>query len=392
MINEWFTEFVRTNPAAQQPPPSPFPQSIPRAPQVLELIHMSKPPVDEIRKYGAEEFRATVDDDHERAEFWLENTTRVFDELSFDKAHKAEDFSKEKRRADSEARDSRKRLTAKATSVASVGSFKANKPECQQCGRRYFGECWMNDRACFRCGSQEHFIQDYLQLPEKDKLLTAQPSNIATRERPPRNTRDMSGSRGATYDSAIRSEAQVSARAYTIRAHEDASTPNIITRTFSLYNTDVTALIDLGSTYSYVCTNLVTSKSLTVESTEFVVKVSKPLGQYVLIDKNDETLRIESDNLSGLPVVVSTILAQKYVRKGCDAYLAYVLDTKVSEMKIDSVLVVSEYSDVFPKELPGLPPIRGVEFTIELVLGTSPISVAPYRMALTELKELRAQL
>ncbi|KAA3474143.1 Retrotransposon protein [Gossypium australe] len=63
--------------------------------------------------------------------------------------------------------------------------------------------------------------------------------------------------------------------------------------------------------------------------------------------------------------------AQKCVRKGCEAYLAYVLDTKVSESKIESV---------------------EVEFAIELVSQTSPISIAPYKMALTELKELKAQL
>ncbi|KAG8483128.1 hypothetical protein CXB51_022047 [Gossypium anomalum] len=54
--------------------------------------------------------------------------------------------------------------------------------------------------------------------------------------------------------------------------------------------------------------------------------------------------------------------------------------------------LVCEYPDVFLEELPGLPLIREVEFAIELVLRTSPISIAPYRMAPTELKELKAQL
>ena len=47
------------------------------------LIQLSKPPVDKIRKYEAEEFRDTTNDDAERAEFWLENKVQVFDELSF---------------------------------------------------------------------------------------------------------------------------------------------------------------------------------------------------------------------------------------------------------------------------------------------------------------------
>ncbi|KAA3473165.1 Gag-Pol polyprotein [Gossypium australe] len=78
MMSEWFSEFVRTNPAAQQSPP---PQVL-VVPQVSDPIQLSKPPMDKIRKYGAEEFRATIDDDAERAEFWLENTIRVFDEMS----------------------------------------------------------------------------------------------------------------------------------------------------------------------------------------------------------------------------------------------------------------------------------------------------------------------
>ncbi|KAA3470615.1 Hexaprenyldihydroxybenzoate methyltransferase, mitochondrial-like protein [Gossypium australe] len=63
-MNEWFIEYLRTNPAVQQPPPP---------------AHQL---VDKIRKYGAEEFRATADDDPERDEFWLENTIRVLDKLS----------------------------------------------------------------------------------------------------------------------------------------------------------------------------------------------------------------------------------------------------------------------------------------------------------------------
>ncbi|KAA3484298.1 Transposon Ty3-G Gag-Pol polyprotein [Gossypium australe] len=84
--------------------------------------------------------------------------------------------------------------------------------------------------------------------------------------------------------------------------------------------------------------------------------------------------------------------AQRYVRKWCEAYLAYVLNTKVSELKIESVSVVCEYPDDFPEELHGLPPIREVEFGIDLVSGTSPISIPLYRMAPTKLKELKAQL
>ena len=59
---------------------------------------------------------------------------------------------------------------------------------------------------------------------------------------------------------------------------------------------------------------------------------------------------------------------------------------------LEEVLVVNEYPDVFPKELPGMPPDRDIEFVIDLVPGTSPITKRSYRMAASELAELKKQL
>ncbi|KAA0042457.1 reverse transcriptase [Cucumis melo var. makuwa] len=78
--------------------------------------------------------------------------------------------------------------------------------------------------------------------------------------------------------------------------------------------------------------------------------------------------------------------------KGCTAYLANVIDTQVSKLKLEDILVVREFPDVFPKELSGLPPDREIEFSIDLVPGTAPISQAPYIMALMELRELKSQM
>ena len=54
--------------------------------------------------------------------------------------------------------------------------------------------------------------------------------------------------------------------------------------------------------------------------------------------------------------------------------------------------MVNEFPDVFPDELPGLPPDREIEFAIDLAPGTEPVSKAPYRMAPIEMKELDIQL
>ncbi|KHG05592.1 Protein MCM10 [Gossypium arboreum] len=82
MMNEWFTQYIRMNPTIQQPSPPLNPQLVPVAPKRVKLLRLNKPPVDKIRKHGAEEFRANVDDNPERSEFCLKNTIRVFDELS----------------------------------------------------------------------------------------------------------------------------------------------------------------------------------------------------------------------------------------------------------------------------------------------------------------------
>jgi hypothetical protein len=60
--------------------------------------------------------------------------------------------------------------------------------------------------------------------------------------------------------------------------------------------------------------------------------------------------------------------------------------------EIQDILIVCEFSDVFPEDLPGLPPERNVEFVIELKPGTAPISRRSYRMPPNELAELKTQL
>ena len=63
-----------------------------------------------------------------------------------------------------------------------------------------------------------------------------------------------------------------------------------------------------------------------------------------------------------------------------------------SDLKLKDIPIVRDYPDVFPDDLLGLAPQKKVEFTINLALGSTPISKAPYRMAPMELKELKIQL
>jgi hypothetical protein len=70
-------------------------------------------------------------------------------------------------------------------------------------------------------------------------------------------------------------------------------------------------------------------------------------------------------------------------------------DSKLNQTKaiaLQDIRVVQDYPDVFPKELPGMPPNGDIEFLIELLPRTPPISKRPYRMPVNELVELKKQI
>uniref|UniRef100_A0A2N9H8A8 Reverse transcriptase domain-containing protein n=1 Tax=Fagus sylvatica TaxID=28930 RepID=A0A2N9H8A8_FAGSY len=100
----------------------------------------------------------------------------------------------------------------------------------------------------------------------------------------------------------------------------------------------------------------------------------------------------EGDRVVRPPPLVSAMQAKRLLRKGCKGFLAYVLKSEGTTLKTEDISVVKEFPDVFSKDLPGLPPEREIEFTIDLVPRIGPISKAPYRMAPAELKELKEQL
>ncbi|XP_070010085.1 uncharacterized protein [Nicotiana sylvestris] len=97
---------------------------------------------------------------------------------------------------------------------------------------------------------------------------------------------------------------------------------------------------------------------------------------------------------SGCPfsMVISFLKAQRMVGRGCLSYLAFARDVGAETPSIDSVPVVREFPDVFPTDLPAMPPDRDIDFGIDLVLDTQPISIPSYRMAPVELKQLKEEL
>ena len=93
---------------------------------------------------------------------------------------------------------------------------------------------------------------------------------------------------------------------------------------------------------------------------------------------------------------ISTLQLKRAVRKGCKYYAITITNeenlNKTDKLKLEDILVLREYVNVFSEEILGLPPKRELDFTIEPVPGVVPSSKAPYRMNILELNELKSQL
>jgi hypothetical protein len=85
---------------------------------------------------------------------------------------------------------------------------------------------------------------------------------------------------------------------------------------------------------------------------------------------------------------ISTMKVKCCVRQGCQLYVVEVVNDRKGP-SLDQYPVLSEFKDVFPKKLLGLPPERELDFTIELKLGAETISKNPYKMTSPELCELQ---
>ena len=85
--------------------------------------------------------------------------------------------------------------------------------------------------------------------------------------------------------------------------------------------------------------------------------------------------------------LILAIKASRLVESGCEAFIAFITEDKQPQ-GVEDIPIVCEFLNVFAEEILGLPPIKEVEFTIELLLGIAPISIAPYRMTPAKLGEL----
>ena len=104
---------------------------------------------------------------------------------------------------------------------------------------------------------------------------------------------------------------------------------------------------------------------------------------------NEVQLVWEGYNSSRPNPLISNLKANKMMSNGLLCNLVSFNDSDCDIPSIELVHVVNEFLDVFPEDLPGFPPLREIDFGIDLEPDTKPISIPPYQMAPSELKEFR---
>nr|GEU64751.1 putative reverse transcriptase domain-containing protein [Tanacetum cinerariifolium] len=237
----------------------------------------------------------------------------------------------------------------------------------------------------------------------------------------------------------------VQGQAYVIRDAEHNQGPNVVTGTFLLNNRYATMLFDSGANKSFVdikFSHLIDIKHVKLNSS-YEVKLAdrkvvstnsvlrgctlnlldhlfdidlmpKELGMFdvivgmdwllerdalivcgrkeVYVPYRNKTLVVKSDSGVSRLKVISCIKVRKYIERGFQLFLAQVTEKEPAKEKLQDVPVICNFPEVFPDDLPGHPPPRQVEFKMELIPGAAPIARAPYRLALSEQKELSDQL
>ncbi|KAJ0451777.1 putative nucleotidyltransferase, Ribonuclease H [Helianthus annuus] len=110
---------------------------------------------------------------------------------------------------------------------------------------------------------------------------------------------------------------------------------------------------------------------------------------------NGDLLCVYGETASKGLKLMSCVQASKYLRKEHKAFLANIIvaeKEKKKKAEVKDVPVVREFPQVFPDDLPGLPPSRDIDFRIDLIPGANPVAKAPYRLAPSEMRELSNQL
>ncbi|XP_052172232.1 uncharacterized protein LOC127788161 [Diospyros lotus] len=225
-------------------------------------------------------------------------------------------------------------------------------------------------------------------------------------------------------------------RVYNLTCEDAEADPAVIEGTLFFSNTPVHALIDPGATHSFVSHASVEGLKLEPRELGYQMVIATPMGStlrttvgcrgcifnmggenfkidLVVLDIQDFDIIIGMDFLSLHEAKIDCKSKTVSLPKSNGEWITFQgqgrkirrergvtlqalqiakPESRKKSLELESVRVVKEYPKVFPEELPGLPPQREIEFSIDLVSGTQPISIPPYKMAPAKMRELKEQL
>jgi hypothetical protein len=207
-----------------------------------------------------------------------------------------------------------------------------------------------------------------------------------------------------------------------LNVEEVMNEPDAVMGTFLLNSFTVLVLFDTRASHSFISSAFVSKHDFTTKTIGKVIKVSSPGGELIVkvgcqnlileIGKYKFPTHLVVLESQGLDVILGMDWMTNYVGVIDCINRAITLTTPegrriryksnmdfniirlnyLKGVSIEDVAVVREYPDVFPDELPGMPPDRDIEFLIELMPGIGPIAKRPYPISTDELKELKKQL
>ncbi|KAK9070770.1 hypothetical protein SSX86_011172 [Deinandra increscens subsp. villosa] len=163
----------------------------------------------------------------------------------------------------------------------------------------------------------------------------------------------------------------------------DSIIPNC-TLNFNEHNLSIDLIpMQLGSFDIIVGMDWLTQNHAEIACFEKAIRIPRTDGQVLVIYGETPSKGLK---------LMSCTKARKYLRKNYVAFLAHIVETDAKEKKIQDIPIARYFPEVFPEDVFGLPPIRQIDFRIDLVPGATPVAKSPYRLAPSEMQELSNQL